>query len=118
MKHLIKLSILIAGISLAVTVNAQDALTSFKAKVDFHCPGGQSRISTALDELDGVENIVVDLETKIVSLNYNPEVLSKEDIIKKIEDAGHYTEFSDRSKPIKSACSHGNKEHHHEHDHD
>jgi len=118
MKNLLKLFILITGISFAVNTNAQDALTAFNVKVDFHCPNGQKKVETGLAELDGVESIVVDFETKVVSLKYDESVINQEQIISKIEEIGYYTEFSDRSKPIKKACSHGGGEHQHEHDHD
>jgi copper chaperone len=46
-------------------------------------------IKKAVGELNGVSNVSVDLETKTVTVDYNPELVAIETVIEAIEDQGY-----------------------------
>lgn len=98
-------------------VSDQKSTESFKVKVFFHCANGKALIEKKLGEIKEIESVVADLETKIVTVTYNSGSLTHEKIIEYIEGIGYYTEFSDQTKPIKKACSHGEGEEEHNHQH-
>jgi len=89
----------------------------FKVKVFFHCANGKALLENRLGALKGVESVVADLETKVVSITHDPEVITKEKLIELIEQIGYLTEFSDPNKQIKKACNHGDGEHGDDHQH-
>jgi copper chaperone CopZ len=90
----------------------------FSVKVHFHCANGKALLENRLNALNAVESAVADLETKVVTITYDPAVLTQEKLIELIEQIGYYTEFSDQSKKIKKACSHDDHDHDHDHDHE
>lgn len=110
----------------AFQINAQEAKIASKKgdgeitkiKVDFHCRNGKKLIETKLSEVNGIVSVDADLATKVVSIKADPKVIDKDGLVEAIEKIGYYTEFSDRSKKIKRACSHGDGDHDHDHDHD
>jgi len=88
--------------------NAQTSVTTseLKVKTEFHCNGGKNKIETEIAKLDGVSSVVADLETKIVTIVYDPAKQSKETLVAAIDATGHMTEFS--KTEVKSTCgSHG-----------
>jgi copper chaperone CopZ len=112
--------LLIAVTALSFSLSAQDGRAGdFSCKVDFHCANGKKLLETKLAEVPGITSFVVNLETKVIDFKFDPEVISVKGIIAEIEKIGYYTEFSDKNKEIKKACSHGSGEHHdHDHDHE
>lgn len=119
MKRLFKsLLILVPVLFFALSIYAEDSKsTDFSCKVEFHCPNGQKLLETKLADVQGINSFAVNFETKVIDFKYNPDVITKEGIVAEIEKIGYYTEFSDKTKEIKKACSHGGDEHH-EHNHD
>jgi copper chaperone CopZ len=112
-KNIKLLIIVFLGLSFSLSGYAQDSKTTdLKVEVDFHCMNGKAKLENHFAEINGIKSYIVDFETKTLNLKYNSEVISKDQIIKEIENVGYYTEFSDRSKPIKKACSHGGNKHH------
>jgi len=107
--------ILSAGCSMAQTAKDTETL---KVKVFFHCPNGKKLLETKLSGAEGVQSVVADLETKVVTIIYDPQLLNQEKLVDMIEQIGYYTEFSDKDKKINKACSHGDGDgHDHDHDH-
>ncbi len=108
MKRILKILLLSGTIFLlSLGVNAQEAKTeNVKMKVDFHCGHGKSTLETKLKEVKGIESFVVDFETKTIDFNFDPKVITKDGIVEAIENIGFYTEFSDKTKELKRACSH------------
>ena len=51
-------------------------------------------IETAAEDLDGVEKVSWDVETKVLKLRYDVSVTSLEDVNKAINKAGYDTEYS------------------------
>jgi len=89
--------------------NAQTQTTSeVKIKTEFHCNGGKTKIETELAKLDGVTSVVADLETKIVTIVFDPTKQSKETLVAAIEQTGHMTEFS--KTEAKSSCTNHGKD--------
>jgi copper chaperone CopZ len=104
---------------LGIYLFSQQVVTeNFKVKVGFHCPNGKKLLETKLAEVPGIINFKVDLETKVIDFDFDPAQISKEQIIVKIEEIGYYTEFSDKNKPIKKACSHDHDDDDDDHVHD
>ena len=79
-----------------------------KIKTEFHCNGGKTKIETEVAKVDGVSSVIADLETKIVTIVYDPAKQNKESLIKAIEATGHMTEFS--TSPVKSECGNHGKD--------
>jgi copper chaperone CopZ len=103
--------------SIILSAQVKTEPETFKVKVFFHCANGKALLDNRLSALKGVESAVADLETKIVSIQHNPEIISHEKLIEIIEQIGYYTEFSDQSKPINKACNHDHHDGEHDHDH-
>ncbi len=51
-----------------------------------HC---ENAVKSAVGSLDGVENVVVDLKCKNVTVYYDDEIVTREDIISQIDDQGY-----------------------------
>lgn len=120
MKTLLKF-VLVASIVLgfSLTSSAQETgADEFKVEVGFHCANGKKLLETKLAEVKGIESFVVDLETKVITFQFDSAIISKDQIVAEIENIGYYTEHSDKNKEIKKACSHGSGEHDHDQDHE
>lgn len=85
--------------------------SELKIKTFFHCANGKALIEKELKKVDGVFNVSADIETKIVTIQYNGSKQNKESLVKAIENIGYLTEFSSKETKIKKACSHGEDEH-------
>lgn len=79
----------------------------FKVKVGFHCANGKKLLEAKLSEVNGVTKVVADVETKIVTIEHNSELVTTQALVEAIEKIGYLTEYSDPNKPINKACSHG-----------
>lgn len=77
-----------------------------KIKVGFHCPNGKALIEKELAKKDGVVKVFADVETKIVTINYNPKKQNKNKLVAAIEKIGYTTEFSQKDAVIQKACTH------------
>ncbi len=118
MKNLVKI-ILIAAFSGLFVLNgfsqtqeipkATKKNNTFIVNVDFHCGGGKSRLEGGLSKIEGVQEVVADLETKNVTVKHDARKVSTQDIVLAIEKIGHRTEYTPKDRKIKSACTH----HHH-----
>jgi copper chaperone CopZ len=80
--------------------------SEIKIKTFFHCANGKALIEKELVKVDGVYSVVADLETKIVTIQFDEKKQNKENLVSAIEKIGYYTEFSDKNKKIRKACSH------------
>lgn len=54
-----------------------------------HCRSCQLNIEESLEELDGVESSAVDLDTKQVTVTFDPSVVDEVTVTATIEDAGY-----------------------------
>ena len=99
--------ILFVGNTSASFVNEKEA--ELKVKVDFHCPKGKARLEEGLMKEPGVISAIADLETKIITIKYDPAKQNQDKIVAAIEKLGHKTEFTKPETQIKSACGHGDK---------
>ena len=89
------------------TTFAQTSKTNeIKIKVAFHCENGKAMIEKGLAKEDGVSSVVADLESKVVTIKYNPEKQNKEKLVAAIEKIGYSTEFTKDDTQIKNACTH------------
>ena len=77
-----------------------------KIKVTFHCANGKALIEKELVKEDGVSSVIADLETKVVTIQYDPAKQNKDKLVAAIEKIGYLTEYSKNDAPIKKACTH------------
>ncbi len=77
-----------------------------KIKTGFHCPNGKALLEKELIKVEGVTNVVADVETKIVTINYVEGKTNREKLVKAIETIGYATEDTKSTTTIKKACSH------------
>lgn len=86
---------------------AQNTKTEeIKIKVGFHCPNGKAMIEKELVKEDGVTSVVADLETKIVTIVYDPAKQNKDKLVAAIEKIGYTTEYTKEDTPVKKTCTH------------
>ncbi|HBX49593.1 MAG: hypothetical protein A2W98_05975 [Bacteroidetes bacterium GWF2_33_38] len=96
---------------------AQDAVKLDKVaiKTFFHCANGKALIEKEMLKVDGVKEVIADLETKVVTIKFDVNKQSKESLNKAIETIGYKTELSVEGTEIKKACNHEDGEHKEEH---
>ena len=56
------------------------------------CTGCSQRVEKALKNIDGIENVKVDLESKEACIEYNKNTISKREICEAITDLGFEVE--------------------------
>jgi copper chaperone CopZ len=89
---------------------AQVAKTeTVKIKTGFHCPHGKAMLEKELLKLDGITAVTADLETQIVTIQFDVAKQNKEKLITEIEKIGFETEFTKEGTEVKKACE-SNKE--------
>jgi len=76
-----------------------------KIKTGFHCPNGKALIEKELKKLDGITTVTADVETKIVTIEYDAAKQNKEKLVTAIETIGYMTEFSKEGAVKKKACT-------------
>jgi len=107
MKNLLLIVLFVfAGSFFTNSVKAQTS-SEIKIKTFFHCVNGKALLEKELAKVDGVSSAVADVETKIVTINYDPAKQSKESLVAAIEKIGYKTEFTSEGTQINKACSHG-----------
>ncbi len=99
---LLSLMLLFVAGSYAQTTKTDE----IKIKVGFHCPNGKALIEKELAKEDGVVKVFADVETKVVTINYNPQKQNKDKLVAAIEKIGYTTEFTKKDAVIQKACSH------------
>ena len=78
---------------------------TLKMKVEMFCANCQAKVQKGLSKAEGVEKAVADLETKTVTITYNPAVTNKDKLVKAVEDLGYRTEFTAKDSKIGHECS-------------
>ncbi|MCX7746075.1 MAG: heavy-metal-associated domain-containing protein [Clostridia bacterium] len=53
------------------------------------CSTCSGKIQSGIKEMNGIENVSVDLKTQMVTVEYNPDNVSAQDIRKKISTLGY-----------------------------
>ena len=94
MKTTLFLLILLFVFSMTITLTASDAAVKtavFKCK-EVNCSGCQKHITEAVNTLEGIKSVKVDLDTKLVTVVYDDSKTSPVSIKAAIEDAGYDTE--------------------------
>lgn len=81
---------MLAGILSFVSKPQHEETVSFK--VYGNCGMCKSRIEAALKEVNGVRSAVWDVETKMITITFNPHVIQLKDIHQKIAAVGHDTD--------------------------
>ncbi len=79
---------------------------TIKIKVNFHCANGKALLDKELVKVDGVFSAVADVQTKIVTIEYDAHKIDKDKLVAAIEKIGYTTEFSKEGTQIKKACTH------------
>jgi copper chaperone CopZ len=75
-----------------------------KIKAGFHCPHGKAMLEKELLKLDGITAVSADIETQIVTIQYDAAKQNKEKLVAAIEKIGFETEFTKEGTEVKKAC--------------
>jgi copper chaperone len=102
------LTSMVLAISLLFTVAmfAKDASVDIKTNIT--CGGCVNSIETGLKDVDGIDKITANVETKVITIAYNDEKVSTADLTTKISDIGYTAELVEGGKTINTepkACS-------------
>ncbi len=100
----ILLTVMVLFISSTYAQNVKNE--EIKIKVTFHCANGKALIEKELVKEDGVKTVLADLETKVVTIKYDPTKQNKEKLVAAIEKIGYLTEYSKEGTKINKACTH------------
>jgi periplasmic mercuric ion binding protein len=76
-----------------------------KMKVEMSCANCQAKIQTGLSKAEGVEKAVADLDTKTVTITYNPDKTNKDKLVKVVEGLGYRTEFTPKDAKVGHDCT-------------
>jgi Cu+-exporting ATPase len=76
-----------------------------------NCINCASSIQSYLSKLDGIYNVEVNFSSEIASIEYNPEIISKEDIIKDIRKMGYDVIEEDEDQTVEEQKKHQLKLH-------
>ncbi|MGB9696455.1 MAG: heavy metal translocating P-type ATPase [Ignavibacteria bacterium] len=76
-----------------------------------NCINCASSIQSYLSKLDGIYNVEVNFSSEIASIEYNPEIISKEDIIKDIRKMGYDVIEEDEDQTVEQQKKHQLKLH-------
>ena len=92
-KNLTAVIVLTLMVGISNNVNAQTPSDGGKQYVEIKtsavCGSCKKTIETALNDVKGVEKATLDVDSKIVAVNYNPEKVSVDEIKKAINHAGY-----------------------------
>ncbi|GAB4278250.1 MAG: hypothetical protein Kow0068_01780 [Marinilabiliales bacterium] len=77
----------------------KDKTKKIVMEVGFHCAGGKAAIEKTLESVDGVVSYSVDLQKKLVTVEYNPKKTDKDKIATEILKLGYSV---DGKKPEKT----------------
>ncbi|MDR0792106.1 MAG: carboxypeptidase-like regulatory domain-containing protein, partial [Chitinophagaceae bacterium] len=92
--------LMLASFFLSVSIHAQNTSATFK--VYGNCVQCKNRIESAV-HVKGVSKADWNVDTKMLSLIYNPSIISLEKIHQKIADAGHDTELKKAKDEVYNA---------------
>ena len=56
---------------------------------DVSCGHCKSAIEGALQPVEGVDRAVVDIDSRAVSVSFDPDTVGRDEVIRKIEEAGY-----------------------------
>ena len=105
MKKVLVLFSLILFVSFGMKSYAQTAKTQeVKIKTFFDCANGKATIEKELLKMPGVTKVDADLNSKMVTISFDPNQMSKVRLNSVIERAGYKTELTKEGTIIKSAC--------------
>lgn len=101
-----KFTLLLAMLAFSAMSFAKPAKVDIKTNIT--CGGCVSVIKSAMKDVKGIEETSVDVASKIVTVNFDDEVINSEKLSKLIVDAGYTAEFVDGGNSIKAepkSCS-------------
>lgn len=87
--------------------NTDSKTAVYKVKVFFHCGNGKALIESEMIKQRGILKVNADLETKIVTVEYDKTVIADtKTIVDYFHNIGYLTADSPKDTQIKKACSH------------
>lgn len=94
------------------TAGSDSKTAVYKVKVFFHCANGKALIEKEMVKQRGILKVSADLETKIVTVEYDKTVIAEtKTIVDYFHNIGYLTADSPKDMQINKACSHGDGEH-------
>jgi periplasmic mercuric ion binding protein len=96
-------AILIFVLAFSRFITAQEAVQESKykeieIKTTAQCGMCKERIEEAVNDLDGIQKADLDVETKVLTVNYDPEEVDSEDIRKAVTRVGYDADDNKASK--------------------
>ncbi|HKI81347.1 MAG TPA: copper ion binding protein, partial [Pseudodesulfovibrio sp.] len=70
-----------------------------------HCASCSARIEKVVGNMDGVDDVAVNLAAETMALSYDPEAVSAEEVGKRIKGLGFEAEFNEPQEPVESGLS-------------
>ena len=118
MENIMKKATMVMGILLIMTINAigQDKKSAeIKINTSAVCGMCKDKIEQGLAFEKGIKDVVLDLDTKIVTVKYNPSKITPDDIRKAISKLGYDADdvLADKAayEKLPACCKKGNEKH-------
>jgi Cu+-exporting ATPase len=70
-----------------------------------HCAACSARIEKVVGNMDGVDEVAVNLAAETMALSFDPDTVSADEVGKKIKGLGFEAEFNESSEPIEGGLS-------------
>lgn len=94
MIKLLSLFIIISVFSITVSYGGVMEIKTVTIKcTEMTCEGCKREITRYIKQLDGIEKLDVNLETKIITVTFDDSKASEKDLLKAIEQAGYASEL-------------------------
>lgn len=75
-----------------------------KIQTNLHCEGCKTKIEKKLQGANGVIKSTADVKTKVVTVNYNPDKTTIDNIRQSIADMGYKADFIGNDKTSSKEC--------------
>lgn len=94
-------------LAFAFIFSASVMADEIKIKTNPHCGMCKSKIEKGLKKVSGVDKAELNLENKLVTVNYDANLTSAEVLMKKVEELGYTAELyvADANTPAKATTS-------------
>ena len=100
-RHLLLVIVLLSGF-MTTSAQVNNEFTSDSFKVYGECGQCKTRIEKAL-KIKGIRSAVWDVNTKMLSVNYDPAVIKPEEMHSRVAAAGHDTELKKAKDEVYNA---------------
>lgn len=105
---------------MGISLHSQTEIKNAEIKTTAECEKCKDRIEKAVNKLDGIKSVDLDVDSKICTVSYNEKEVSLKEIREKIASVGYDADDEQKDmrayKRLPKCCQiDGHKEHDHEH---